>query len=192
MILYLIIFILCSIILLCNNKVGIKSGLEDSSFNNLLLCALFNCEFMFHVKHGDIMDEYFMNLAFNEALIAYDLGEVPVGCVIVSDNVVIAAAHNLKEKNNDVTCHAEIMAIREASKYKKNWRLDDCILYTTVEPCSMCMGAIRESRIGKVFFSVKSPSIKSYYKDICVERVAYKYDESLKLLKSFFESVRKN
>lgn len=137
------------------------------------------------------MEGYFLDMAFKEALKAYDLGEIPVGCVIVLDNKVIASAHNLKEMYKDATCHAEILAIKEASKFCDDWRLDNCVLYTTVEPCSMCMGAIRESRISKVVYSVPSSELKKYYRNIEVISDDYKYVESLNLLKSFFELRRR-
>jgi tRNA(Arg) A34 adenosine deaminase TadA len=137
------------------------------------------------------MKKEFIDIAYELARKAYDRDEVPVGCVIVLDDVIIGTGYNNKEHTNDVTNHAEIIAIREASKKIGDWRLDGSILYTTVEPCQMCMGAIRESRISKVVFCVNSSSIKSYYKDILLEQVDAKKNESLLLLKSFFEGKRK-
>ncbi|NLK95143.1 MAG: nucleoside deaminase [Clostridiales bacterium] len=92
----------------------------------------------------------FMDEALKEAYVAFEEGEVPVGVVIVKDNKIIARAHNLKEKMMDVTKHAEIIAIQKASKVLKNWRLNGCEMYVTLEPCIMCMGAIIQSRVSKL------------------------------------------
>ena len=78
--------------------------------------------------------------------------DIPVGAVIVKDGEVIAKAHNMREKNNDVTSHAEILAIREACKKLNNWRLNDCELYVTLEPCPMCAWAILQSKMKAVYF----------------------------------------
>ena len=95
------------------------------------------------------MQEKYMKLALKEAQKAYDKGEIPVGAVIVKDDVVIAKAHNLKEIKNDTTKHAEILAIQKASKKLNSWRLENCEMYVTLEPCSMCAGALIQSRIKK-------------------------------------------
>lgn len=93
-----------------------------------------------------------MNIALKEANKAYRKGEIPIGAVIVKNGKIIAKAHNLKESSNLSTAHAEILVIKKASKKLKNWRLNDCHLYVTVEPCMMCSGAIIQSRISTVFF----------------------------------------
>ena len=92
-----------------------------------------------------------MKVALKEAQKAYNKLEVPVGCVIVKDGKIIAKAHNLKETKTDTTKHAEIIAIQKASKKLESWRLLDCEMYVTLEPCSMCAGAIINSRIKKVY-----------------------------------------
>jgi tRNA(adenine34) deaminase len=92
----------------------------------------------------------FMGVALQEALKAES--DVPVGAVIVKNGEIIAIAHNNKEKTNDVTAHAEIVAIRQASEKIGSWRLDDAIMYVTLEPCPMCAAAIIYSRISKVYF----------------------------------------
>ena len=97
------------------------------------------------------MEERFMKEALKEAKKAYDKLEVPVGAVIVKDGKIIARAHNLKETKYDTTKHAEILAIQKASKKLNSWRLIDCEMYVTLEPCSMCAGALINSRIKKVY-----------------------------------------
>lgn len=97
------------------------------------------------------MKEYFMMQALKEAKKAYDKLEVPVGAVIVKDGKIIARAYNQKEYKNDTTNHAEILAIKKASKKLESWRLLDCDMYVTLEPCSMCAGALIQSRLRKVY-----------------------------------------
>ena len=97
------------------------------------------------------MEEKFMKEALKEAKKAYEKEEVPVGAVIVKDGKIIARAHNLKETKKDTTRHAEIIAIQKASKKLNAWRLEDCEMYVTLEPCSMCAGALIQSRIKKVY-----------------------------------------
>lgn len=96
-----------------------------------------------------------MNEAYKQAQEAGKEGEIPVGAVIVDENEqLIAIAHNRKERDFDATAHAEILAIRQASHIKKNWRLDGCTLYVTLEPCPMCTGAIIHSRISTLVYGV--------------------------------------
>ena len=97
------------------------------------------------------MKEKFMKEALKEAKKAYEKDEIPVGAVIVKDNKIIARAHNLKESKNNSICHAEILAIQKACKKLNSWRLLDCEMYVTLEPCSMCAGALINSRIKKVY-----------------------------------------
>jgi len=99
-----------------------------------------------------------MGEAIKEAEMAFSNGEVPVGAVIVdSQNRIISKAHNLKESNNDPCGHAEIIAIRQASKKLENWRLPGCKIYVTLEPCVMCMGAIVQSRLKNLIFGAYDP-----------------------------------
>ena len=93
----------------------------------------------------------YMKEALKEAKKAYDKEEIPVGAIIVKDDKIIARAHNIKEGKNDTTKHAEIIAIQKASKKLNSWRLIDCEMYVTLEPCSMCAGALIQSRIKKVY-----------------------------------------
>jgi len=103
------------------------------------------------------MNEIYIDIALNEAKKAYKNGDIPVGCVIVKENKIIAKTHNKKEKNKIATHHAEILAIQKACKKTKNWHLEDCVLYTTMEPCLMCAGAIAQARIKKIVYSVDNP-----------------------------------
>ena len=97
-------------------------------------------------------DEFFMNEALKEARKAFEKDEVPVGAVVVCNNLVIARAHNLTETLNDVTAHAEMQAFTAASGYLGGKYLDECTLYVTLEPCLMCAGASYWTRIGKIVF----------------------------------------
>ena len=106
--------------------------------------------------YGDDMKNRFMSVALVEARIAYDLNEVPVGAVIVHNNKIIARAHNLKRNSNSVMNHAEIIAILGATDYIGDWRLNECEMYVTLEPCPMCAGALVQSRIGKIYIGAVS------------------------------------
>jgi len=97
----------------------------------------------------------FMNEAYKEAVKAMNEDEVPVGAVIVKNGKIIARAHNKKEKNNDPMGHAEIECIKKACKKLDDWYLKDCELYVTLEPCVMCVGAIINARIMKVYFGAR-------------------------------------
>ena len=102
-------------------------------------------------------DERFMTLALREARRAAEEDEVPVGAVVVKDGVVIARAHNKKERNGCALDHAETLAIRKATKKMQNWWLEGCTLYVTLEPCAMCAGAIVNSRLDRVVYGAKDP-----------------------------------
>lgn len=97
-------------------------------------------------------DEYFMKKALNEAQIAFDQGEIPVGAIIVIDNKIIARSHNLTELLHDVTAHAEMQAITAAANYLGGKYLTNCTLYVTLEPCQMCAGALYWSQISKIVY----------------------------------------
>ena len=142
----------------------------------------------------------FIKEAYKEALKAYQEDEVPVGAVIVKDNKIIARAHKLKEKTNDPCGHAEILCIRKASKKIKDWYLKDCELYVTLEPCSMCVGAIVNARIKKVYYGIgdsKSGALGGLY-DMMSQKGFNHYfeyeclnmDDCGKLLKQFFQGKR--
>ena len=99
--------------------------------------------------------KYFMNKAIEEAQMALSKGEVPIGAVVVIDNQIIARGHNLTETLNDVTAHAEILAITAAENYLGGKFLDGCTMYVTLEPCQMCAGALYWSRISNLFYAAK-------------------------------------
>lgn len=106
---------------------------------------------------GDVMDKKYMNAALKEANKAFLKDEVPIGAVIVKDNKIIARAHNLRETKQLSTAHAEIVAIQKACKKLGTWRLENCTLYVTLEPCPMCAGAILQSRIERVVYGAIDP-----------------------------------
>ncbi len=95
---------------------------------------------------------FFMQKAYEQAKKAYELDEVPIGCVIVKDGEIIAEGCNLRNKTKNSLAHAEIIAINQACKKINDWRLEDCVLFVTVEPCQMCAGAIVQARIKEVVF----------------------------------------
>lgn len=101
-------------------------------------------------------DEKFMNAALQEAQMAMIADEVPIGAVIVHQGKIIAKAHNLKEGNQDVLAHAELLAIRQAESKLKNWRLLDCTIYVTLEPCPMCASAIQQARINRIVYGTSN------------------------------------
>ena len=102
-------------------------------------------------------DEFYMRQALEEAEKSLKIGEVPVGAVIVSDGIILCRSHNESISKNDPTAHAEIAAIREASQKKKNYRLPDCDIYVTLEPCTMCVGAVVQSRLRRLIFGAHDP-----------------------------------
>ena len=98
------------------------------------------------------MTNRFMQEAMKEARIALEIGEIPIGAVIVKDGNIIARGHNLRQTLRDATLHAEVVAIKEACNQLGDWRLDECDIYVTLEPCTMCAGAIINARMRRVFF----------------------------------------
>jgi len=118
--------------------------------------------------------EQYMRLALQEAQAAMDEEEVPVGAVIVKHGRIIASAHNQKEQLHDPTAHAEMVAITQAAESLGSWRLNDCVLYVTLEPCSMCAGAIVQARIPQVVFGALDPkagAVVSLYQLLQDERL---------------------
>ena len=102
-------------------------------------------------------DERYMKEAIKQAKKAYALDEVPIGCVIVQDNKIIARGYNRRNTDKNALAHAEISAIKKASKKTGDWRLEDCTMYVTLEPCQMCAGAIVQSRMKKVVIGAMNP-----------------------------------
>jgi tRNA(adenine34) deaminase len=145
-------------------------------------------------------DELFMLEAIEEAKKAFEKGEIPVGCVIVKDGEIIAQSHNLKESTQNVLHHAEIIAINLACQNLNSWRLDDCDIYVTLEPCLMCIGAIASARFKRLIYGPRDKKyesldsiLKEYLKNFNhqVEVVSGVLEkESDELLKSFFKNLR--
>lgn len=139
-------------------------------------------------------NEYYMNLALDEAKKARELNEVPIGCVIIQNDKVIAKAYNRKTLDNVATYHAEVLAIEKACQILGTWYLDDCILYTTIEPCMMCTGAIIQSRIPKVVYGATNEAFGYLSK---VEKTKIEVisgileDDCSQILSEFFQ-VRRN
>ena len=104
-------------------------------------------------------DQFFLQAALDEGAVAEGLAEVPIGAVVVLDGQIIGRGHNLRETSNDPTTHAEIIAIQQAAKKLNSWRLLDCTLYVTLEPCVMCMGAIILARIPYLVFGCRDPKV---------------------------------
>ncbi len=141
-----------------------------------------------------------MKVAINEAKKAYKKDDVPVGAVIVKNDKIIAKAYNKKEKHNNVIEHAEILAIQKACKKLKTWRLEECTLYVTLEPCMMCTGAIIQSRIKKIIYACSNPNygyMKSNYDIQTKNKIEVEYtndiysEEVKKVLQQFFKNKRK-
>ena len=133
-----------------------------------------------------------LEIVLKEAKKAYKKGEIPVGCVIVRDNEIISEAHNTKQKSHSCINHAEIIAITKAEKRIKDWRLNNCELYVSLEPCNMCKEVIRQARIKKVHYLEKSNFNNEDKKNIEYTQIK---DNELKeeyssLLKTFFKDKR--
>lgn len=135
-----------------------------------------------------------MKIAFKESEKAYKIDEIPVGAVVVRNGKVISKGYNMKEKYNDPTMHAEIIAIRKACKKLKDWRLNDCILYVTMEPCEMCLNVIFESRIKDIVCGIKNK--KNSKIDVLIRKsqinIVYGVYEKkiLEELNAFFQKIR--
>ena len=141
-------------------------------------------------------DDYFMRQAYQEALKAYELGEIPVGAVVVVNQQVIARAHNLTERLHDVTAHAEMQAITAASEYLGGKYLKGCTLYVTLEPCVMCAGALYWSQLDKIVFAARDEKRgagrfqNELYHPKTVITNGVMEEECAKLMKAFFEARR--
>lgn len=136
------------------------------------------------------MEKYFMNEALKLAKKAFDKDEIPVGAVIVKDNKIIGCGYNEKEKYKNPLKHAEMIAIEEACRYIGDWRLNECVLYVTLEPCLMCMGAIVETRIGKVVYGAKKNDQMFAMKNDVDVVGGILEEECLSILQDFFKNRR--
>jgi tRNA(adenine34) deaminase len=141
-------------------------------------------------------DEYFMKEALKEAVKAADLGEVPVGAVIVNQNLIIARAHNMTQQLNDVTAHAEMIALTSASNHLGAKYLNDCTLYVSLEPCLMCASALKWAQLGRLVFGATDP--REGYSRMGEEVLHQKTEvlpgilagEAVRMLKEFFQHRR--
>ena len=147
-------------------------------------------------------DDHWMGLALEEAERAAAEGEVPVGAVVINGAEVIGRAHNLREKDGDPLAHAEVLALRQAAQALGDWRLECCTLYVTLEPCSMCAGALVNSRVERLVFATRDPkagfcgSLGNLVQD---DRLNHRLEvvegvrreESAALLKNFFAGLRR-
>lgn len=147
-------------------------------------------------------DAKYMKIALKEAQKAYEKDEVPVGAIIVKDEKIIARAHNQKEEKTDTTKHAEILAIQKASKKLKAWRLEDCTMYVTLEPCTMCIGAAINARIKRLVYGASDEktgacgsvlNIPEEYKFNHIVEIEKNVEEEKckEILQTFFKELRK-
>ncbi len=154
------------------------------------------------MNQDNASDEYYMQIALHYAKQAFEEQEVPIGALIVSDKEeIIGYGSNKVERNKTQTAHAEMEALQKAALQKNNWRLENCRLYVTLEPCLMCMGALRLSRIKHVFFGAHSHLfgnhldrdffIPLYNKNISVIKGGINEEECAAILKKFFQNKRK-
>ena len=148
-------------------------------------------------------DHYYMELALEEARLAYQEDEVPIGAVIVRNGEVLARDHNRKERDQNAMHHAEVMVIQEAVRKLGTWHLEDCDLYVTLEPCLMCTGALINSRIRRIVFAARDPKGGAILSSLLLSEVrnlnhhpeiveGICKDESSRLLKDYFKEKRKN
>jgi len=146
-------------------------------------------------------DIKYMQMALAEARKAYQRAEVPIGAVVVCNDQVVGRGFNLREQTQDPTSHAEMIALREAAKNEASWRLEDCQLYVTLEPCPMCAGAILQSRIKRLVYGASDPkagAVRSLYQLLDDNRFNHQVEveagvlqkESAQLLKDFFRELR--
>ena len=154
------------------------------------------CDLVPTIMENPFSDEYFMKKALQEAELAFEKGEIPVGALIVVDNKIIAITHNLTELLNDVTAHAEMQAITSAANFLGGKYLTGCALYVTLEPCQMCAGALYWSQISKIVFGASDENrgfekmgTQLHPKTTVVRGVLA--EEAANLMKSFFAGKRK-
>ena len=124
-------------------------------------------------------DERYMRLAIDQAYIAEENGDVPIGCVIVYENQVIARAYNQREQLHDPTAHAEIIALTQAAEFVGNWRLNGCTIYVTLEPCPMCAGALVLGRLDRLVYGTPDPktgAVQSLYNIVQDDRLNHRLE----------------
>ena len=148
-----------------------------------------------------MFESKYLDLAIQEAKKAELEDEVPIGCVLVKDRMIVAKAHNKKVQKKDATAHAEIECIKKASKKINNWHLDDFDMYVSLEPCLMCAGAIINSRIKNVYYGAKDPKGGAFGSNIDVKNIKninhhpntfyIKNDDCENILKEYFKKKRK-
>lgn len=167
--------------------------MESSNF--LDMKQMYELKLYFCFMENPFTDEYFMKKALQEAEIAFDKGEIPVGAVIVIDNKIIARTHNLTELLNDVTAHAEMQAITSAANFIGGKYLKGCTLYVTLEPCQMCAGALYWSQITKIVYGATDENrgylkmgTQLHPKTVVVSGVLE--NECAELMRKFFKSRR--
>lgn len=147
-------------------------------------------------------DETYMAMALDEARLAEQIGEVPIGAVVVCDGAVVARGHNRREIDHDPAGHAELIAIRDAAAKLGRWRLSDCTVYVTLEPCPMCAGLMHQARIARCVYAAPDPkagALGTLYDLHDDRRLNHRFDvssgclqaESAELLQSFFKRLRK-
>ncbi|MDF1863378.1 MAG: nucleoside deaminase [Saprospiraceae bacterium] len=154
--------------------------------------------FVYHMSSmlAVFSDNHFMKKALQEAQIAFEEGEVPVGAVVVCENRIIAKAHNQTERLTDVTAHAEILAITSAAEYLGSKYLNECTVYVTLEPCVMCAGALAWAQIGRIVYGANDDSkgFMRFGKRILHPKTKVEFgilmEECSNLLKSFFKNKR--
>lgn len=146
-------------------------------------------------------DEHWMKEALVEAKRAFEMDEVPVGAIVVYQNQVIGRGHNLKEKQKNVSSHAELIAMAQASQHLQSWRLKGCTLYVTLEPCMMCTGALIQSRIDRIVYAVKDEKSGAIQSQLLMHKIPRLQHqpltqsdilalESQTLLKQYFQKKR--
>ena len=147
-------------------------------------------------------DETYMAMALQQAEQAGEIGEVPIGAVVVCEGAVVSHAHNRREVDHDPAGHAELLAIREAASRLERWRLSDCTVYVTLEPCPMCAGLMHQARIARCVYAAPDPkagALGTLYDLSDDERLNHRFEvtsgvlaeESSALLKAFFGQLRK-
>lgn len=140
-----------------------------------------------------------MHLALEQANKAFELGEVPIGAVVIRNNEVISLGFNMRETLKDPTAHAELIAIKRAAQKLQGWRLIDCEIYVNVEPCAMCCEAIIQSRMKKLIFGLREPKTGAVYSQLELPKIrnakleieeGILEEESKRLLQKFFNKIR--